>query len=35
MKTFDFIEKEKSFIHEIKRIFHNYLRVSFGEKNEK
>ena len=32
IQRFKYLENEKSFLDEIKSIFHNYLRVIFGEK---
>ena len=35
IQKFEYLKKEKSFLDEIKSIFHNYLRVIICRKNEK
>ena len=35
IQKFEYLEKEKSLLDEIKSIFHNYLRVIIWRKNEK
>ena len=32
IQKFEYLEQKKSFLDKIKRIFHNYLGLSFGEK---
>ena len=35
IQKFEYIKNKKSFLDEIKSIFHNHLWLSFEEKNEK
>ena len=35
MQKFKYLENKKSFLNEIKSIFHDYLRAIIGWKNEK
>ena len=34
IQKIEYLENEKSFLHEIKSIFHNYLRAIIWSKNE-